>query len=260
MNKKLDIELFVAVSLGMGINDNGFIRGLVGPLVNRKVGNKNYLQSRPYRVRQTDDTKKAGKDFGKVSRTGAMLRMMFGAIHQELHDGQMGNRLNRQIYRTLKTNLASDRGSRTLSNCVLDRMVNFQFNENCNMQDYLFVDPTVVLNKKHELKISFPEFNIGRALALPKNCNAVVLKFHAYSFDFDEIDHKEIKDVEWEYDFSSSQDSIPARTLTIRCKDYSGSSIMVGFTILYLEKGIRRSNVLNEADFSPATILAAFQV
>lgn len=28
------------VSLGMGINDNGFIRGLVGPLVNRKVGNK----------------------------------------------------------------------------------------------------------------------------------------------------------------------------------------------------------------------------
>jgi len=51
----------------MGINDNGFIRGLIGPLVNRKVGNKNYLQSRSYRVKRTDDTKRAGKDYDRFS-------------------------------------------------------------------------------------------------------------------------------------------------------------------------------------------------
>lgn len=66
------------VSLGVGINYNGFIRGLVGSLVDRKVGNKNYLQSSPYRVKQTDDTKRAVKDFGKVSRAGALIRTCFG--------------------------------------------------------------------------------------------------------------------------------------------------------------------------------------
>lgn len=93
------------MSLGVGINYNGFIRGLVGSLVNRKVGNKNYLQSRPYSVKQTDDTKRAGKDFGKVSRAGALIRTCFGAVHQDLYDGQIGNRFNRQIYRAIKTNL-----------------------------------------------------------------------------------------------------------------------------------------------------------
>lgn len=244
----------------MGINDNGFIRGLVGPLVNRKVGNKNYLQSRPYRVKQTDDTKRASKDFGNVSRAGALIRMCFGEIHQQLHDGQMGNRLNRQIYRAIKTNLDCDKGSRALSNCVLDRLVNFQFNENCHMQDYLFIDPLISLNKKKDLQISFPEFDIKRALVLPEKCNAVVFKFHAFSFDFDELEHKEIKDTEWEYDLKYKQDPIPAKTLTIKCGEFIGSSIFIGFTILYLEKDSRRSNVLNEIDFNAASILVAFQL
>ncbi|WP_104385319.1 hypothetical protein [Sphingobacterium sp. HMA12] len=244
----------------MGINDNGFIRGLVGPLVNRKVGNKNYLQSRPYRVKQTDDTKRASKDFGNISRAGALIRMCFGEIHQKRHDGQMGNRLNRQIYRAIKTNLDCDKGSRRLSNCVLDRLVNFQFNENCHMQDYFFIDPLISLNKKKDLKISFPEFDIKRALVLPEKCNAVVFKFYAFSFDFDELEPKEIKDTEWEYDLKYKQDPIPAKSLTIKCGEFIGSSIFIGFTILYLEKDCRRSNVLNEIDFNPASILAAFQL
>lgn len=248
------------VSLGMGINDNGFIRGLVGPLVNRKVGNKNYLQSRPYRVKQTDDTKKAGKDFGKVSRAGALIRMCFGAVHQGFHDGQMGNRLNRQIYRAIKTNLDCEKGNRTLSNCVLDRLMDFQFNENCHMQDHLFIDPVISLNKKQDLKISFPEFDVKRALILPEKCNAVVFKFNAFSFNFDQLEPIEIKDVEWEYDVKYKQETIPARTLTIKCGDFTGNSIFVGFTILYLEKDSRRSNVLNDIDFNPASILTAFQL
>ncbi len=252
--------MLAVVSLGMGINDNGFIRGLVGPLVNRKVGNKNYLQSRPHRVKQTDDTKRAGKDFGNVSRAGALMRMCFGEIHQGLHDGQMGNRLNRQIYRAIKTNLDSDKGSRTLSNSILDRLVNFQFNENCHMHDYFFIDPVVSMNKKKDLKISFPEFDIKRALVLPDKCNAVVFKFHAFSFDFDEFELTEIKGVEWEYDVKYKENVIPAKNLTIKCNDFVGSSIFVGFTMLYLEKGSYRSNVLNEIDFNPASILAAFQL
>lgn len=244
----------------MGINDNGFIRGLVGPLVNRKVGNKNYVQSRPYRVKQTDHTKRAGKDFGNVSRAGAMIRMCFGEIHQDLHDGQMCNRLNRQIYRAIKTNLDGEKGSRTLSNCVLDRLVNFQFNENCHMQDYLFIDPVISLNKKKDLKISFPEFDLKSALVLPEKCNAVVFKFKALSFDFDELEPKEINDAEWEYDTKYREQAIPARTLTIKCGDFVGTSIFVGFTMLYLQKDSRRSNVLNEIDCNPASILAAFQI
>ncbi|WP_333863995.1 hypothetical protein [Sphingobacterium sp.] len=243
----------------MGINDNGFIRGLVGPLVNRKVGNKNLLQSRPYRVKQTEDTKRAGKDFGNVSRAGALIRMCLSLIHQELHDGQMGNRLNRQLYRALKTNLDRPKGLRTLNTCALDRLVNFQFNENCHMHDYLFIDPVVSVNENNELNISFPEFESSSALVVHKKCNAIVFKFHAFAFDFEMSDFIEIKDTEWEYDIIHKEHTIPAKSLTIECADYAGKSIVVGFTILYLYKDSRRSTVLNEIDCNPASILAAFQ-
>ncbi|WP_293879556.1 MULTISPECIES: hypothetical protein [unclassified Sphingobacterium] len=124
----------------------------------------------------------------------------------------------------------------------------------------LFIDPVVSMNKKKDLKISFPEFDIKRALVLPDKCNAVVFKFHAFSFDFDEFEPTEIKEVEWEYDVKYKEDVIPAKNLTVKCGDFVGSSIFVGFTMLYLEKGSYRSNVLNEIDFNPASILAAFQL
>jgi len=142
----------------------------------------------------------------------------------------------------------------------LDRLVNFQFNENCHMQDYLFIDPVISLNKKKDLKISFPEFDFKRALVLPEKCNAIAFKFKALSFDFDELETLEINDVEWEYDIKYREHPIPAKTLTVKCGDFVGTSIFVGFTILYLEKDSRRSNVLNEIDFNPASILAAFQL
>ncbi|WP_223583232.1 hypothetical protein [Sphingobacterium sp. GVS05A] len=128
------------------------------------------------------------------------------------------------------------------------------------MLDYLFIDPVISLNKKNELKISFPEFDIKRALVLPEKCNAIVFKFHAVSFDFDQFEPTEIKDTEWEYDVEYKQDAIPAKTLTIKCWEFINRSIFVGFTILYLEKNSCWSNVLNEIDFNPASILAAFQL
>ncbi|WP_433901462.1 hypothetical protein [Sphingobacterium puteale] len=42
--------------------------------------------------------------------------------------------------------------------------------------------------------------------------------------------------------------------------EFVGTPILVGFTILYLHKSARRCNVLNEVDFSPSSILAAFQL
>jgi hypothetical protein len=244
----------------MGVNDNGFIRGLVGPLVNRKVGDKNYVQSRPKPVKQKEDTKKAGREFGTVSRAGALIRTYLSEIHQQLHDGQMGNRLNRQIYRAIKTNLDREKGSRTLSNCVLDRLVNFQFNEICPTQDYLFIDPAISLSKKKKLKVSFPEFDMKRATILPKRCNAIVFKFQAFAFNFDQLRSVVIQDTEWEYDVKYKENIIPEKSLSIACGDFVGSSIFVGFTILYLAKDRRRPNILNEKDFNPASILTAFQL
>lgn len=244
----------------MGINDNGYIRGLVGPLVSRKVGAKNYIQSRPHRVRQNAETKNAGKDFGQASRAAAAIRQAFNLVHQKLHDGQMGNRLSRQVYRAMKTNISDDKGTLCLNNCVLDRLVNFQFNGNCHMQDALNIDPVVKLSEKNQIEISFPIFDIKRALLLPKGCNAIVFKFHTFSFDFKEREFAEVKDEEWEIDIVYDQDPIPAKTISIPCNEFAGTPVLVGFTIIYLRKNGRRCTVLNEVDSTPATILAAFQL
>ncbi len=260
MNKILDIGSFWWYIYCMGINDNGYIRGLVGPLVSRKVGTKNYIQGKPHRVKQNVDTKNAGKDFGQASRAGAAIRQAFGLVHQALHDGQMGNRLNRQIYRAMKTNINDDRGTLCLNNCKLDRLVNFQFNENFHMQDALNIDPTVSLTDENQIEISFPIFHINRALLIPKDCNAIAFKFHTFSFNFKEREFTEVKDEEWEIDIVYGQDPIPAKMISIPCNEFVGTPILVGFTIIYLYKDGRRCNVLNEVDCTPATILAAFQL
>lgn len=244
----------------MGINDNGYIRGLVGPLVSRKVGTKNYIQGRPHRVRQNTETKNAGKDFGQASRAGAAIRQAFWLVHQKLHDGQMGNRLNRQVYRAMKTNISDAKGTLCLNNCSLDRLVDFQFNENFHMQDALSIDPAVKLTEENQIDISFPKFDVNRALLLPKNCNAIVFKFHAFSFNFKEREFAEIKNEEWEIDIVYDQDPISAKTISIPCNEFAGNPVLVGFTIIYLHKNGRRCNVLNAIDCTPATILAAFQL
>ena len=56
------------------------------------------------------------------------------------------------------------------------------------------------------------------------------------------------------------QGPIPAKTISIPCNEFVGTPILVEFTILYLHKSARRCNVLNEVDFSPSSILAAFQL
>ena len=172
----------------------------------------------------------------------------------------MGNRLNRQVYRAMKTNISDDRGTLCLNNCALDRLVNFQFNDNCHMQDALNIDPAVKLTEDNEIEVSFPIFDIKRALLLPKGCNAIAFKFLTFSFDFKEREFAEVKDEEWEIDIVYDQGPIPAKTISIACNEFVGTPILVGFAIVYLHKDGRRCTVLNEVDFSPSSILAAFQL
>lgn len=172
----------------------------------------------------------------------------------------MGNRLNRQVYRAMKTSISDAKWTLCLNNCSLDRLVDFQFNENFHMQDALSIDPAVKLTEENQIDISFPKFDVNRALLLPKNCNAIVFKFHAFSFNFKEREFAEIKNEEWEIDIVYDQDPISAKTISIPCNEFAGNPVLVGFTIIYLHKNGRRCNVLNAIDCTPATILAAFQL
>ncbi len=81
-----------------------------------------------------------------------------------------------------------------------------------------------------------------------------------HSHSIDQLKSVVIQDTEWEYDVKYKENIIPEKSLSIACGDFVGSSIFVGFTILYLAKDRRRPNILNEKDFNPASILTAFQL
>ncbi|MEZ0452552.1 hypothetical protein ABTW24_13195 [Sphingobacterium thalpophilum] len=160
----------------------------------------------------------------------------------------------------MKTNISDDRGTLCLNNCALDRLVNFQFNENCHIRDVLTIAPAVNLTEESQIEISFPLFDIKQALLMPKDCNPIVFKFHTFSFNFKEREFTEVKDEEWEIDIVYDQEPIPAKMISIPCNEFADTPLLVGFTIIYLHKNGRRCNVLNEVDCTPATILAAFQL
>lgn len=244
----------------MAINQNGFLRGQVGNLVNRKLGNINVIQTKAGRpVKQSQATKDCASDFGVASKSAYTIRFGLIEIHQNLYDGQMINRLNKQVYRALRSNPDQLSGYMSMDRAILKRLVGFQFNEKNHLEDYLYLDPEIALDQEKQLTIKFPEFDLLKTVKMTKICHKITLCFQIIACNFTQQTSTLIKDIALETDINYKDPMIQAQQWTIDCSDLTNQIIIIGFNIHYIAKNGNKEYLLNDKDFNTAAIIGAFK-
>ncbi|ADY53096.1 hypothetical protein Pedsa_2552 [Pseudopedobacter saltans DSM 12145] len=237
------------------IDKKGFIRGRIGNMVYRKVGDTNIIQSRPGEVRQTAATKESALEFGLASSTAKVLRQMFTGL-SHYADGSMINRLNNTVLNAIRSGTEETRGQRDLHHADLSTLIGFQFNRNSPLDETLLISPDIVINNNGLVKITIPAFESNELCWLPA-ANGCFLRFTVISVDFKQqyhqlLGHHEI-DVSKGKNMEQMEWTTPERA-------EKGSIILVALSVVfYAPDGIRRDGiVLNDKSFFPAAIIAAF--
>jgi len=244
----------------MKIAANGAIRGLVGNLVARKIGNQQIIQSRPRKFKQTVATKEASTDFGRASKFGGFIRACLSDTHLDLYDSRMVSRLNGQILRTMRANPDQIRGRMCLQQGKLNRLANFQFNEKSNTQDYLNFDIELSLNEENLLAIDIPRFKKDRDIKFLDAAGKMVIVINAMAIDIANADVKIVSYTEIEIDCLRLRGWREAERIAVDCNAFKGSVIFVGLSVLYLNNSRGRDILLNSKELHPANIVGAFNI
>lgn len=243
----------------MAINENGYLRGQVGNLVSRKVGTKNIVQTKPGRkIRQTEWSKAAADDFGYASASGALIRQAFVSTHRQLHDDKMHNRLIKHIHRVMRATARPVPGYSKIEKGNITRLIGFQFNANCHLQDYLYLDPVVSLNSKKQVCVHFPDFYPKEHLHFPKDASHVAIRAEVFSFRFRGRTYFTLGTEEIEIDLHHGQRLINEQTFIFNAPTEPYDTLLVGLTVLYLDGNGPRSFLYNSKELHPAAIIGGF--
>ena len=245
----------------MGKIEDGYIRGLVGSVISRRVGNVNVLQGHPrFRIKQTEATKAAGVDFGTASRCARMIRRRLWSLILDNQDSGMINRLNAQVLRAMRANRGQRAGSMRLAAGKLHRLVNFQFNAKCHLQDYLFVDIEVECSSTEGLDVRIPAFHSEIDLRWSGDMTYCGIQLGAFAFDFEKGASKVIGREERLISLRTREKDMPQRHWHFDVSEPAGTVIIVGLSLEFMFKMGSRFHLLNNKGLHPSAIVGAFVV
>lgn len=246
----------------MAIIENGYLRGQIGNVVNRKVGDKNIVQTKPSdKTRQTRWTEAAASDFGTASSAGAIIRRAFRAVHQGIHDREMHNRLVKRMQRVLRGYGTHEQGYLSVRDGNIQRLVDFQFNKNSHIYDFVYLDPEVTFAKNGNTTIKLPKISAQQNLNWPKGCSHIIIKIDIIGISFQKGYGKSFGSYEIEMQrFSSEQQAVEPQTLNFEIDDTMYNSIIVSLSTLYLDKYKNYATLLNSEKLNPAGIIAAYNI
>ncbi len=245
----------------MGKIENGYIRGLVGSVISRRVGDLNVLQGHPrFRVKQTDATKAAGSDFGTASRCARMIRHAFWSLILDYHDSGMINRLNAHVLRAMRANRRQQAGTMQLAAGKLQRLIDFQFNAKCHLQDYLFVDIDIEYAPSGRLDITIPAFHSERDLLWSGDMTHCAINLRAFAFNFEDRARHLIGSGEQVISLRTAEKDILRQHWLFDVTEPAGTVIIVGISLEFMYNMGRRFHLLNNKELHPAAIVGAFVV
>lgn len=238
---------------------NGNLKGAVGNIVFRQSNEQTIVQTIPKPVKKPTPAKKAiGSDFGHISTAGARIREFMGDIHLNMHDSDMHNRLITQLKGVVRPN-GRPTGMKTIHGGKIDRLVNFQFNDKCHIHDFMHFDPDLSLLDK-QVHIRFPKFDLRHDIVLPKHCDALAINFTVAVFNFELQQHIHFYCHEIELNLHRSDKIIELEELIFDMDYKNAETIIVGMNIEYYKLLRQKHLLLNNKEFHPAAIVAAFAI
>ncbi|WP_285057411.1 hypothetical protein [Pedobacter ginsengisoli] len=236
--------------------DGKFLRGMIGPVVNKKYrGIQVITQSPRYDPnKRTEPSKKAAVKFGVASNLAASIRGNFYNVIVQLYDGPMINRLLKEVRIILGQSLDQETDTFNFDSESFSRLNGFEFNEESPVRDNLFVQPATMLIGQN-LQVQFPDIHIPRDLKFPKTSNICMLGVAVgmYDLSYGRMILSPVQSVE----IINSPDGvvIPAKQFDFEIEP--GCLCIVVISLQYLKTTFAGKMLINDKQFSPCGILSA---
>jgi hypothetical protein len=232
-----------------------FVSGIVGPVIFKKVGNRQLVvaKSKKPQIAMTEATYRASYIFGRASTLGRYIRS--GAYHiLRFYDSGMISRLTGECNRIVQKITPNEEDELTLNHDYFSRLNGFEFNEASPVKRYLFAQPQATFSEE-SVVVNFPEMIISRDLAFAPHATycTVALRVSLFDLKSNQYLNQEIQafDVELNRDVTS----FPSQELTF--EGAPGALCIIYLSLMYAEKTFAGKAVLNSQEISPAAIFRA---
>ena len=227
------------------------IVGKIGNLVYRR-GRKGMtvISEKAKQVRQTPETKKSARVFGRVSNLAGVLRLQTRWLGQP--DETLMTRLNKEMLSVFRACYSKKSETFDFSNTYFDHLNGIDFNTKSPLKEYLWKLP-VFEHSVNQLKISIPELSTGSSLVFPNGASQCRLSIQALQFDLSGGHLKPMPRMI--SDINSNQGTVPAQEFHFDLSP--GTLCIVALGLQYFKNQSGLYLALRTADFSPVAIVCA---
>ncbi|TCC93964.1 hypothetical protein EZ428_04105 [Pedobacter frigiditerrae] len=232
-----------------------FISGIVGPVIFKKVRNKQVVVSKHKGelIKMTAATFNAAYVFGYASTLSSYIR--YGA--EDLiayYDGGMVSRLTGECNGILQKATVNAGETFSFDQDYFSRLNGFEFNTASPVKRYLFAQPEVITTAE-DLLISLPEMLVPRDLIFAPNAKYCTVAFKVTLFDLKSKEYLNQEVQSFEVELQKDPITLPPQQL--RFKGAPGALYLVSLGLFYAERTFAGKAVLNNQDLHPAAILRA---
>lgn len=240
----------------MAVFDGKFLRGTVGELIFKKIGNKQVVSTKraPGTIKLTPDSIKAANTFGMASKLSSHIFNEFDEQINGFHDGSMFRRLNKEL--NLVLNLCRDFKTMEYSYDThsFDSLSGLDFNIKSPVRKSFKRNPEINLTGRL-LLVSLPEFAVGKFLRFPAGSS--VCEFTVAITLFRLKDGMKMQATE------SQSVSIKRKTIISKKQNFEfevpdGCLCIVGLFLKFFASSTAFPMLINTKNFSPAAICKAF--
>lgn len=243
------------------VDSKGMVRGTAGSVVYRAYRNKNIIQGKPGKFKQTTESIKASTEFGLSSSAAAVIRRAFepAYIHR---DGEAASRSTQQVYQSLRNSLTGMRGQRDLHDANLQDLLGMNFNAGSNLNEVLHISHTVSKDEEGNMQVRLTSFNpsqdIRKAAGIPLRASLYRIRLTLIAFDFRQeyLEYLDIQDVD-----VHTGNRMNEQVIKLKGTEEPGCMMLLSLSLLMYNQMERTGEyvLLNNKNFSPCAIIGTFQ-
>ncbi|MGV3704540.1 MAG: hypothetical protein ACO1NU_04095 [Arcticibacter sp.] len=240
------------------IDHKGAVRGTAGSVVYRRYRNKNIIQGKPRKFKQTPESVRASTEFGLSSSAAAVIRRGFEPAFI-FRDGEAVARTTKQVYQALRSSLTGSIGERDLHDADLQQLVGMDFNGNSKLAEVLQIPHELKRDEEGNILVTIGRFHPAKDVkkAAGYAASRYRIRLMAVAFDFRQeyLEYLDMQDVDFK-----KYDVMPEQTIRLKAQADPGCMVLVSMSLLmYGEMGQTHEYVLlNNKGFSPCAIIAAY--
>lgn len=240
------------------LDKNNIIRGALGNVVFRQLDDKNVIQAKPEKLKQTKATKESATDFGTASTTAKKLTISLKSIYFNHHDNKMHTRLRSCILNIFKKNMTTSRGQKSLWMSDIETLNGFDFNLTSLFSDYLKLNIGVSMSHDHKIKIQVVSLDPKKYIKWPESIFKAELCFLMSVFEKDDLRIKNQEVFKKEISFFNS--SVTALNYSSTPITSDALVIVSACLLFYKEDSLVSRIPINHKSMHPAQIIKVIKI